>query len=104
LKRDTHSNWEIGQAISSKTSKVTITDFRIENIQLGGQGAPLVPIGDKLLFRNMIIVLILAELQISHLIKMKNALHSTYALPTNFLTTLAVKLANHLTKTEISHY
>jgi len=39
-----------GQAISSKTSKVTITDFRIENIQLGGQGAPLVPIGDKLLF------------------------------------------------------
>lgn len=39
-----------GQAISSITGKKTIADFRIGDIQMGGQGAPLVPIGDKLLF------------------------------------------------------
>ena len=39
-----------GQAIASSTGIKTICDFRIGDIQLGGQGAPLVPIGDKLLF------------------------------------------------------
>ena len=39
-----------GQAIASFTGIKTISDFRIGDIQLGGQGAPLVPIGDKLLF------------------------------------------------------
>ncbi len=41
-----------GQAIASHTGIKTITDFRIGDIQLGGQGAPLVPIGDKLLFQE----------------------------------------------------
>lgn len=41
-----------GQAISSSAGIKTICDFRIGDIQLGGQGAPLVPIGDSLLFRE----------------------------------------------------
>jgi len=41
-----------GQAIASFTGIKTISDFRIGDIQLGGQGAPLVPIGDKLLFQE----------------------------------------------------
>ncbi len=39
-----------GQAIATSTGIKTICDFRIGDILLGGQGAPLVPIGDKLLF------------------------------------------------------
>ena len=39
-----------GQAIATSTGITTICDYRIGDILLGGQGAPLVPIGDKLLF------------------------------------------------------
>jgi anhydro-N-acetylmuramic acid kinase len=39
-----------GAAIAAVTGIRTITDFRSTDIALGGQGAPVVPIGEKLLF------------------------------------------------------
>lgn len=39
-----------GQALSNACGLTVINDFRTEDVLKGGQGAPLVPIGDKLLF------------------------------------------------------
>ena len=41
-----------GACICSTTNIKTVSDFRTIDVAFGGQGAPLVPIGDQLLFGN----------------------------------------------------
>ena len=41
-----------GQALADACGLTVINDFRSEDVSKGGQGAPLVPIGDRLLFAD----------------------------------------------------
>lgn len=47
-------SWQLGSGkeIAKRTGITTVTDFRTKDISLGGQGAPLVPVGDFHLFKE----------------------------------------------------
>jgi anhydro-N-acetylmuramic acid kinase len=51
---ENHFTFQLGNGaeIAATTKITTVADFRSGDVALGGQGAPLVPVGDKLLFTD----------------------------------------------------
>lgn len=56
IKHEPENNYtlQIGNLpeLAKKLNHTVVCDFRVQDVELGGQGAPLVPIGDRILFSD----------------------------------------------------